>query len=95
MAVKKTPNIDFMMSYVKDYLDGKIKRWEYDLDFNHHLITRYAKMEREHFEFAEAFSYFISECGIDCGDDLSDVDFMDLIRLNYVELLAVAKDGFL
>jgi len=95
MAKKKTPNIDFMMAYVEDFLEGRLKRWEFDLDFDHHIITRYGKMEREHPEYAEAFGYYISSCGVDCGDGLSDVAYKKLIQQQYEELKDVAASGFI
>ena len=92
---KKSPNIDFMMAYVSDFLEGRMKRWEFDIDFDHHIITRFAKMERENPEFAEAFGYYISTCGVDRGDGLSDAAYKKLIREQYEELLDVAEGGFL
>jgi len=92
---KKSPNIDFMMEYVKDYLEGRMKRWEFDIDFDHHIMTRYAKMERENSEYAEAFAYYISTCGVDVGEKLSDAAYEKLIRRQYKELLDLVADGFL
>ena len=95
MGRKKSPNIDFMMEYVEDYIEGRMERWAFDLDFDHHIITRYEKMERENSEYAEAFGFYISTCGVDCGDNLSDADHKKLIRKQYKELLSVAADGFI
>ena len=94
MGRKKSPNIDFMMEYVKDYLDGRMERWAFDLDFDHHIITRYEKMENENPEYAEAYGYYISECGVDRGDDLSDADHKKLLRKQYKQLLDLVDDGF-
>lgn len=95
MRRKKSPNIDFMMGYVKDYLDGQMERWAFDLDFDHHIITRYEKMERENSEYAEAFGYYISDCGVDCGDKLSDTDHKKLIQKQYDQLIDLVTDGFI
>ncbi|WP_370767777.1 hypothetical protein [Ruminococcus sp.] len=43
----RTPNIDFMMKFVKDFIDKKKDRLDLDCDFNYHLMQRYAKMCRE------------------------------------------------
>jgi hypothetical protein len=88
-----TSNIDFMMTYVKDYLDGKMERWAFDLDFDRHIIERHAKMERENPALAEAYGFYISECGVDCGNDLSDADFKKMIRRQYNALKATMRDG--
>jgi len=92
---KKSPNIDFMMGYVNDFLEGRLERWAFDLDFDHHLITHFEKMERENLEYAEAFGYYISECGVDCGNGLSDAAYKRLIRKRYKQLLDVVADGFI
>ena len=44
---KSTPNIDFMMKFVKDFIDKKKDRIDLDCDFNYQLMQRYAKMCRE------------------------------------------------
>ena len=40
-------NINFMMRYVKAYLDGKKKRWEFELDFDYEMNSRWDDMCRE------------------------------------------------
>ena len=95
MAASKKPNISFMKKYVNDFIRGQMERWEFDLDFDHHIITRYDKMLREDRDFAEAFAFFISECGVDVGGGLSDDDYRALIHSQYLELLAVANEGYL
>jgi hypothetical protein len=52
-------NINFMMDYVKRYIDREIQRFEFELDFNYHIINRYKKMHLENCEYAEFFSYYI------------------------------------
>jgi hypothetical protein len=95
MVKKKTPNLDFMMTYVERYLKGRLKRWEFDLDFDHHIMDRYAKMEREDAEYAEAYAYYISTYGVDCGNGLSDSAYKKLIQKQYEALLDVAATGFI
>jgi hypothetical protein len=86
MPKKRTPNIDFMVAYVEDYLNGNMKRWEFDIDFDYHVIQRYHKMMREHRDFAEAFAFYISEQGVDIGDRLSDADYHILIQRQFDSL---------
>ena len=89
-----TKNIDFMMAYVKEYLDGKKDRWEFDLDFNHELMKRWSKMRREDSEYADVFYEWISEDGVDAGANLSDSEYKKLIRLQYKEVKSIAASGF-
>jgi hypothetical protein len=95
MPKSKTPNIDYMISYVEDYLEGRLDRFFFDLDFDHKLITHYPKMKRENPEYAEAFCFYISDWGIDVGERLSDDEFKALIQRQYDELLDVVEDGFM
>ena len=95
MPAKRTPNIDFMNGYVEDYLEGRMERWVFDLDFDHHVIARYEKMEREDPDYAEAFGFYISEFGVDAGGGLSDAAYKKLIRKQYKELKGVAAEGYL
>ena len=95
MAASKTPNISFMKSCVNKFIKGHVERWEFDLDFDHHIIKRYDKMLREDRDFAEAFAFYISERGVDVGRGLDDDEYRSLIHDQYQELLAVAKEGYL
>jgi len=89
-----TKNIDFMMDYVKDFLDGKKERWEFDVDFDHELMSRWEKMKREDPEYADVFYDWISEKGVDVGTGLSDVEYKKLIRRKYKEVKSIVSSGF-
>ena len=90
----KQPATDFMMSFVQNYLDGKTERMFFDLDFNHYLIQNYRKMAREDSDMAEAFNFCMAENGFDLCDGLSDSEHKKLIRRQFKELKAIARDGF-
>ena len=90
----KQSAIDFMMSFVQDYLGGKIDRMGFDLDFNYYLMKNYPKMEREDPDFAEAFNFCMTEQGFDLCDSLSDNEHKKLIRKQLSELKAIAREGF-
>ena len=92
--MQKLSATDFMMSFAQDYLDGKIDRMGFDLDFNYYLMQNYPKMEREDPDFAEAFNFCIAERGFDLCDGLSDSEHKKLIRKQFVELKAIALEGF-
>jgi len=82
-----------MMKYVVDFLEGRMPRWAFDIDYSHHIMKRYPKMYREFPDFAEAFEFYIGECGVDCGDGLSDASYKKLIRKQYKALMTAASDG--
>lgn len=91
---KKTSNIDFMMNFVKSFVDGDISAMEFTLDFNYYVIQKFAKMERENPEYAEVFNYYIIEDGYDVGCKLSDDKFHQLMSEQYLEVLDIANSGF-
>ncbi len=69
-AVKAGPNIAFMMNFVCDFIDERIDRLAFELDFYHNLNERYDKMHRENSEAAEIFAEHIGEV-VDRSDKLS------------------------
>jgi hypothetical protein len=87
-------NIDFMMEMVNDYLSGKMPRHIFELDFQTEILDRYRKMVKENREYAELFYDFLSEGGVDAGDELSDKEFKSLIRRQYNEVKSIADEGF-
>ncbi|MCD6321735.1 MAG: hypothetical protein J7L77_01795 [Clostridiales bacterium] len=88
-----TKNIDYMMELVTDYLSGKTPRYIFELDFQTEILARYKKMERENRDHAEVFYELISESGVDIGDDLSDVDFNELIQRQYDTVEDIYSEG--
>jgi len=87
-------NINYMMNYVKKYLDGKQDRFEFDLGFSYELMTRWNKMRREDEEYAEVFNEWIGDNGVDAGRDLPDGQYKKLIRHQYNEVKDIAASGF-
>jgi hypothetical protein len=78
---------------VKEYLIGERSRLDFDLDFNHYLITYYPKMERENRELAECFNFYLAEEGFDKADGLSDAQHKRLIKKQYSEFESAMNDG--
>ena len=66
----------------------------FDLDFNYYLMQNYRKMERENPDMAEALNFCLAENGFDLCAGLSDSDHKKLIRRQFKELKAIARDGF-
>lgn len=81
-----TPNIDFMMKFVKDFIDKKKDRIDLDCDFNYHLMQRYAKVCRENEPVAEAFVYYISDV-FDESDNMSDSELRRKMNYGYKQVL--------
>ena len=76
-------NIDYMMELVEEYLNDKIPRVTFELNFESEILVRYKKMVKENKDFAEWFYDMFSEEGVDVGDTLSDREFKQLIEDQY------------
>ena len=84
-----------MIEYVKDFVEGRIERFEFELDFPDHLKKRYPKMVRECPELADCFSCYLIEQGYDEGQDLPDDEYLELIQERFDEFMSVFDDGIL
>ena len=84
-----------MIGYVKDFIEGRIDRWVFDLDFLDHLKKRYHKMERECLQLADCFSCYLVEQGYDEGQDLPDDEYIELIQERFDQFMSVFDDGIL
>ena len=81
-----TPNINALLKMTREYLDGKMDRIDYELDFPYEVEKRYQKMCREDPEYADLLYYYLIERGTDCATGLSDDDFHSLIQKQYLEV---------
>ena len=80
-------NINAVLKMTKAYLDGKMDRIDYELDFPYEVEQRYQKMCREDAEYADMLYYYLVKRGTDCAAGLSDDDFHDLIQKQYLEVI--------
>lgn len=71
-----------MMTFVQEYFDGMRSRLDFDLDFSHYLIKRYAKMDRENPDLAECFNLYLAKEGFDQAEGLSDDQHRKLVYEN-------------
>lgn len=93
-AESRKPTIEFMMNYVKRYLDGKSKRFAFELDFKYHLLNLWDDMCEEDFNHAKAFKYYIGDNGFEAGEELNDTKYKELIRQQYMKVEKIAAKGF-
>ena len=87
------PNVDFMMSMTKDFLDGKIDIITYALDFPHELKARYSKIKREDDDYCYLIYEVLFRDGVAKFENLTDEDFTKLIRKQYSYIKKIAKEG--
>jgi len=83
-----------MMNFVKDYLDGKITRMVFDLDFNYHLTEHYSRMEYENSDIAECFYFYLSQEGFDQAENLNDDEHKKLILKQWNEFNGAIKAAY-
>lgn len=86
-------NINFVMDMTKSYLDGKIDRINYYLDFPYEVEMRYRRMVSENREYAELIFDCLVEEGAYKYNDLSDAQFEKLIRNQYKYVKGVITGG--
>jgi len=91
----KMTNTKYMIDYVKDFIEGRIERWEFDLDYSAHMIERYPKMEREDPQLADCFACYIDEQGFEEGQSLPDDKYKKLIKMRFEQFMSVFEDGIL
>lgn len=87
-------NINYVMEMTKSFLDGEIDCMSYFLDFPYEVVKRYKKMVREDRDYAELIYECLLEEGTDQFNELSDAQFMKLIRKQYKYIKDVASEGF-
>ncbi len=61
---------EFLIGFVRDYLDGENSRLDFDLNFDHYIIEHYPRMEHENPELAECFAFYLAGDEIDRARDL-------------------------
>lgn len=74
MSFKK--HTAFMIDFISDFVDGKLERYFFDLDYSAYVIEHFPHMEFENISLADKFAYTIDQAyerGTDLG--LSDEEF--------------------
>lgn len=46
----------FMIDFISDFVNGKIDRYRFDLDYSGYVIEHFPHMERENSNFADKFA---------------------------------------
>ena len=87
-------NINFMMKLVDSFLNDKISRSDFEIDFETELLARFQKMNRENSEYEGLIYNLLSEKGVGVGEQLSDVDFEALISHQFLGIKDIVENGF-
>ncbi|OLN25277.1 hypothetical protein [Desulfosporosinus metallidurans] len=87
-------NINYVMNMTKSFLDGEIDDITYWLDFPYEIEKRYRKMVKEDRDYSELIFECLVEEGTNRYNDLSDAEFIKLIRKQYEYIMDVESEGF-
>lgn len=90
----KNKSVEFMTTFVQEYLDGETERYFFDIDFNYYLTQHYPSMERHNADLAECFYFYLAEQGMDCSEGLSDGEHKKLFRKQFEKFMDAWRDGF-
>ena len=93
--MKKTPSIDFLLDFTKQYIDGKISELDFRLDFPYELEKRYKSACRENPEYTELIYDMLLEEGIYKREKCNCKEFQALIKRQFEELQDITDGGFL
>lgn len=78
----------FMIEFISDFVNGKIERLFFDLDYSHYVIEHFPYMENENVRIARKFANTIDVAYERWTDsDLSDEAFREKISVALKEWL--------
>ena len=89
-GVRAGKNITFMMNFVCDFIDERMDRLSFELDFNHYLNEKYDGMYNENPEAAEVFAVRIGDI-VDTSEKMTDDEFRDALCDPYDLVLDILK----
>lgn len=84
---------DFMVQYVKDYIDSDTGPMSFDMDFAHFLGENHPAMERKNQDAAEGLVFYLFEDGVETADGLTDAQHKRLIRKQFKAFIEALADG--
>jgi hypothetical protein len=82
-------SIQFMMDYVERYIEGRLDRLDFDLDFPYLITKQFVNMDRENHDLTEFFVCALEKQGLYASQGLSNFDHKRLIEKRYREFQSV------
>lgn len=89
-GVRAGENIAFMMNFVCDFIDERMDRLSFELDFDHYLNEKYDGMYKEDPEAAEVFADRIGDI-VDMSEKMSDDELRDALCDPYDLVMDILK----
>lgn len=80
----------FMIDFVSDFADGKISRYDFELDYSGYVIEHFPMMEKENIRLARKFANTIDDT-VDFAEsrNIDDEEFRIMINTAICDLLGV------
>jgi len=86
----------FMVDFISDFVDGKMSRYNFELDYSGYMIEHFPKMEREDYHLARKFANTIdAKYEYAENRNISDDDFRILMNNALCDLLGTDKPDLL
>ena len=78
----------FMLGFVRDFIEGRMELWEFELDYDGYINEHFPRMERENPSLARRFAAVIDDSVEHArARNLSDSQFRELVSHAYLELM--------
>jgi hypothetical protein len=82
----------FMIDFVSDFADGKISRYDFEIDYSGYVIEHFPFMERENARLARKFANTVdSTVEYAQTNDISDHDYRVAINNALCDLLGIGE----
>ena len=79
----------FMLEFMKDFVDGRMDRYFFDLDFDGYIIEHFPQMEKEYPRFATYFAdAIIPRVDLARDRNLPDGDFRQIVSQCFLDAMA-------
>jgi len=91
---KSNANIEFIMNFVADFIEGDLIRGTFDAEFITLTKERFMKMKDESPKFTDDFCFYMIDCGFDSNNNLPDGPYRKRMRMRYNQLLEISGNRF-
>ncbi|NLV51632.1 MAG: hypothetical protein GXY20_13195 [Clostridiales bacterium] len=86
----------FMVDFISDFADGKMSRFNFELDYSGYALEHFPKMERENARLARKFANTVeAKYEYTENHDISDDDFRILMNNALCDFLETGKPDLL
>ena len=82
----------FMIDFVTDFADGKMSRYDFEIDYSAYVIEHFPKMEREDYPLTRKFANTV-DCAVEFAEahNISDDDFRVIVNNALCDLLGTEE----